>query len=128
VSEEPKHITLVSEVVTCHDCTRTPPFYEKMEMAEMMELLLARLDGNTKTNQEMLAKMKADREQRKAERETNKEKRDAIHEDMKAGKEKHEQVLARMEAQQEEREADRTNTGQNGRKNDRDPSQDRREA
>jgi hypothetical protein len=65
----------------------------------MIELLLARLDENAKTSKEdMLAKMRAEREQRKAER----------------------------EAQQEGRH--RTNTGQNGRKDVRDPGPARREA
>jgi hypothetical protein len=53
-----------------------------MEMAEMMELLLARLDENTKTGQEILARMeamhedmKAEIEQRKAEKEADQEQR-----------------------------------------------------
>jgi hypothetical protein len=46
-------------------------------------------------------------EERKADREADKEKMDAMQEDMKAGKEKNVQILARMEAQREEREAER---------------------
>jgi hypothetical protein len=49
---------LVTNLNTPQFYTRTPPFYKKMEMAEMLKLLLARLDENAKTSQQIMLAMR----------------------------------------------------------------------
>jgi hypothetical protein len=55
-----------------------------MDTQQMMELLLARLDGNTKTNQEMLARIEAQQEEMKARLDENAKTSLAMNEKMDA--------------------------------------------